>query len=381
MHIESERIYMKIIHVAEYASGGVATYLRDMIAYQLKDVAVDEVVLFNSNRKSEVLDFESSKFKHITFSYTRSISELGKLFKLRGTIDSMNPDIVNFHSSFAGIIRLTYFLKAANYKIFYCAHGWSFIQQNKTKLERKIYELIERSAAKKTDVIINVSRSEEQKALAHKLPAHKMDLIYNAIPNKKQVLPVKDPFSASKARKILFIGRFDEAKGLHFLLKNAALKENNLELVVIGESVLDDVNEDLKVDNVKFLGWIDNKYIDSYIHLCDAVIIPSKWEGFGLVALEAMKNEKMVITSDAGGLAEIIVNNYSGIIFKANSAKHLNEALSKFSKMQKNKIIEMGAVGLNILKTKYNYNQSCAKLLESYKSQLSDNEAFEDVEV
>ena len=133
---------MKIVHVAEYASGGVATYLRNIIAYQLEDETVDEVVLINSNKKSEKIDFSSNKFKHITFDYNRSLSGMIQLLRLRKLIDSFSPNVVHYHSSFAGAIRLTYLFRSAPYKVIYCAHGWSFSQQDKSKFQKKYMRLL-----------------------------------------------------------------------------------------------------------------------------------------------------------------------------------------------------------------------------------------------
>ena len=48
-------------------------------------------------------------------------------------------------------------------------------------------------------------------------------------------------------------------------------------------------------DNVESIGWINHDEIDSYYSLFDAVIIPSRWEGFGLVAIEAMKMLKPLL--------------------------------------------------------------------------------------
>ncbi|AVK60728.1 glycosyl transferase [Lactobacillus sp. CBA3605] len=367
---------MKIVHVAEYASGGVATYLRNTISFQLEKDDVDQVILINSIENSEHINFDSEKFKHITFDYSRSISNVRKLLRLRKTIDALKPDIVHYHSSFAGVIRLTYYLKPASYKIVYCAHGWSFVQKNKSRFQRKVYEIIERILARKTDLIINISKSEEQKALDHGLPAQKMELIYNTIPNKQTILPVENPFKNVSTKKLLFVGRFDEQKGLNFLLENTDFETENIELVIIGESVLKNASINKENKNVRFLGWKDNKYIDSYMNFCDAVIIPSKWEGFGLVALEAMKNKKMVIASDAGGLSEIIINNYSGLIFKSNSVMSLNEALTVFSDMSQESVSQMGNIGLDILKSKYNYYQLSNRLMKLYESKEIEGQGF-----
>lgn len=55
---------MIIVHVAEYASGGVATYLKNVISFQLKEKNIDKVILINSKRSSESIEFDSPKFVH-----------------------------------------------------------------------------------------------------------------------------------------------------------------------------------------------------------------------------------------------------------------------------------------------------------------------------
>lgn len=358
---------MKIVHVAEFASGGVATYLRNVIAFQLNSDQVDSVVLLNAKGKSEDFNFSSPKFSHQTYEYTRSISGMMSLLRLRKQIDKLEPDVVHFHSSFAGIVRLTYFLKSSSYKIVYCAHGWSFIQKNRNKFENKIFELVERVEAVKTDLIVNISKSEERIAEEHKLPVKKMKVIYNSIPEHVSLSEVKNPFHCNGRKKILFVGRFDKAKGLDFLLQNARLDENNLELVIIGESVLNDTKS--KVDQrrgVTFLGWIDNEKISSYIDLCDAVIVPSLWEGFGLVALEAMRRHKMVLCSDAGGLPELIKDGQNGLVFRTGSAKELNLVLEKFSGMKQSVIESMGNRGFQTFQRKYDYEDLGERLLRCY---------------
>ncbi|WP_369957456.1 glycosyltransferase [Levilactobacillus brevis] len=357
---------MKIIHVAEYASGGVATYLKNTIDFQLKDKQVSSVILLNSKSNSEEINFISHKFIHKTYKYHRSIQGIFRLLKVRSEIDKFTPDVVHFHSSFSGIIRLTYLIKPAKYKVVYCPHGWSFIQQNKGPIRKKIYEFIERCLARKTDAIINISKSEQEEAIKHNLPSSKLHLIYNSISSERKEYAVRTPFTDKKRKKLLFIGRFDAAKGLSFLLDNGKLKENGIELVVIGASVLQDQN--LKYDdrNIRFLGWVDNEYIGSYMMHCDAVIVPSMWEGFGLVALEAMRAHKMVIASNVGGLPELIIDKKNGLLFKKGSAKSLNERLNEFAGMSDSAIKIMGERGYDLFRQKYNRLKLNEKLLKIY---------------
>lgn len=194
---------MIIVHFAEYASGGVATYLRNVISFQLDNSSVKKVILINSKKNSEKFTFRSKKFEQYTYTYNRNIFGIVKLLLMRKKIDSFNPDVVHFHSSFAGMVRLTYFFKKSKYKVVYCSHGWSFTQKNMGKFKEKIYEYVERLAAKKTSNIINISKYEEEEAIIHHLPKRKMKLIYNSISEYKRIFNIKNPFQNNK-KKITF---------------------------------------------------------------------------------------------------------------------------------------------------------------------------------
>ena len=357
---------MIIVHVAEYASGGVATYLRNLINMQLQDERVDEVYLINSKYRSEDFDFHSEKFNQYTYEYKRSVSGLLKLFKLRRYIDSIKPDVVHFHSSFAGIIRLSYLFKKANYKVVYCAHGWSFLQKDKSKMQTAIYSTIEKLAAIKTDIIVNISKNESEEAISRGLPKQKMKLIYNSISKEHRNIDVGTPFN-SGYKKLLFIGRFDKQKGLDFLLNSFDFDESDIELVIIGKPVIsEDGNKYTDTKNVKYIGWVDNKNIGSYISHCDALIIPSLWEGFGLVALEAMKEHKMVISSNTGGLNEIITENVNGLKFITGSKESLIQKLNKFENMSNKEIVTMGSKGYEIFNKRYNIDDLYEQLMSLY---------------
>ncbi|WP_334329704.1 glycosyltransferase [Companilactobacillus sp. HBUAS59699] len=358
---------MIIVHVAEYASGGVATYLRNLISEQLNDERVEKVILINSNYNSESFDFHSSKFINAEFDYKRSIIGIFKLLSIRKIIDSYDPDVVHYHSSFAGLVRFTYFVKSAKYKVIYCAHGWSFNKEDISKIKKWIFKVIEMILSIKTSTIINISKDEQEKSIQLGLPIDKMYLIYNSIPSKIEYHEIVNPYENDKeCKKILFIGRFDKQKGLDFLLKNIDFEEYNIELVMIGGSVLES-NEPVALPrNVKSVGWVENNLIDSYIKFCDAVIVPSRWEGFGLVALEACKNSKMVIASDVGGLPEIVRNGFNGLVFKSESIEMLNDVISKFHEMSKDRIKLMGINGRKLFDNKYNYEKLYNRLMDIY---------------
>lgn len=156
-------------------------------------------------------------------------------------------------------------------------------------------------------------------------------MIYNGVEDKVNKSNLKLNWDRNKIN-LLFVGRLDRQKGLDlFLDVYNKMELDNVHLYVIGTSVLDN-SLPKNTETVTYLGWVDNKDIDAYYQACDAVIMPSRWEGFGLVAIEAMRNSKPVIASNMGALPELIKNNINGYIFDIKNDKVLKEILLNINK-------------------------------------------------
>jgi glycosyltransferase involved in cell wall biosynthesis len=79
-------------------------------------------------------------------------------------------------------------------------------------------------------------------------------------------------------------------------------------------------------------GWIGPDEIEAQMNEMDAVVVPSRWEGFGLVVLEAMRCGKPVIVSDRGGLPELVIHGFNGLIFSFDDPHSLVRVLESLSR-------------------------------------------------
>lgn len=326
---------MKVIHVGEYVSGGIATYLRTLVNCQIKNKNIEEIIIFKSALNSEKLIFDSSKVKVICYDYRRSAKGVFDLLALWKQIVEMKPDVVHLHSTFAGLLRVKKLLRRVPFRIVYCAHGWAFTRDS-IELKNQIFAMVERVLSRGCDNIINISESEQSAALDYGLPAKKMVAINNAIEIPKK-LPSKSKMSGKL--KVLFVGRFDRQKGVDILI-DAARELQDIDFRLGGRSVVGGINfKDIKIpSNVELLGWLSTEQVATEMIRADAVIIPSRWEGFGLVALEAMKNQCAVLATDVGGLAEIVRANENGILFDADSKDAIVQTLKIQTRNNLNKL-------------------------------------------
>lgn len=174
--------------------------------------------------------------------------------------------------------------------------------------------------------------------------------------------------SKNRPIRLLFVGRIDRQKGIDILVN--ALEKCNVKgqfaLTIVGDSVIDD----LKIAShgwISLMGWKNRDTVSKLMQESDIVVVPSRWEGFGLVALEAMKNSKMVIASNAGALPEIVINNGTGFIFQANSSTDLERALHEVENCSFKQIKQMGENGRLRYKEHFNYQKMAAKVMDLYR--------------
>ena len=73
-----------------------------------------------------------------------------------------------------------------------------------------------------------------------------------------------------------------------------------------------------------FLGWIGDDVLHSLYRIADLTVVPSIYEPFGLVALEAMASGCPCLVADTGGLREVVPNEDVGLRFEARDPQSLS---------------------------------------------------------
>ncbi|MFN6567395.1 glycosyltransferase family 1 protein [Dendronalium sp. ChiSLP03b] len=135
---------------------------------------------------------------------------------------------------------------------------------------------------------------------------------------------------APDAKMVLYVGRFDRRKGIETLVravaKSSLRSKANLQLVIGGGSrpgQSDGIERDriasivaelgLK-DCTIFPGHLDDTILPFYYAAADVCVVPSHYEPFGLVAIEAMASKTPVVASDVGGLQFTVVPEVTGLL-------------------------------------------------------------------
>ena len=123
--------------------------------------------------------------------------------------------------------------------------------------------------------------------------------------------------------RLLYVGRLEYEKGIHDLI--AALPRirrihPGTTLTVAGEGTqLDWLIEEARKHRVlkatTFHGHLNHDELLAALHHTDAVVLPSHYEPFGIAALEAAAAGAPLVTSDVGGLGELVINEQTGMSF------------------------------------------------------------------
>ncbi len=121
---------------------------------------------------------------------------------------------------------------------------------------------------------------------------------------------------------LLYVGRIDPLKGLEFLIDALRILKGELRLDIIGgpskrQGTLESIKSYAKGLRVNFLGRIDHDELSNHYRTAAMVIIPSYYESFGLIALEAMASARPVIGFRDTGLLET-VGTKAGILVNRN---------------------------------------------------------------
>jgi len=277
-------------------------------------------------------------------------------------LKEIKPDIIDFHYRWAP--SYTYEI----YKIKKCPLIFTFHNDfgEGVGLERifsYINDAIFKIFLEHFNKIICISNYIKKRLIEKGIDEEKLITIHNGI-NMDEI-----KCYMNREDYLFFVGRLVKTKGIDLLLKALRiLKKRNIDinLKVAGKGPMKEKWEKLakKFDiNAEFLGWIDEKEKIEYMKKCRAFILPSRFESFGLVLLEAMKYGTPIIATKVGGIPEVVGN--AGLLTNLNPYEIAN-AIEKVYKDDA-LIKKMGKKSVKQVK-KFNWEDASKKTIKLYKT-------------
>lgn len=162
---------------------------------------------------------------------------------------------------------------------------------------------------------------------AFKLPEDKITMVPNGVDiqqyTKNENIDLNEfrmKFALPEEKIVLFVGRLVYEKGIHVFVNAIpkVLSQINAKFVIVGNGYMKKSLSDLATamglsHKIVFTGFIDDETLKNLQKCADVSVVPSLFEPFGIVALEAMAAETPVVVSNIGGLAEIVEHDVTGI--------------------------------------------------------------------
>ena len=187
---------------------------------------------------------------------------------------------------------------------------------------------IEWWATYEADRVIVCSHSMKEEICNHfNLPEEKVDIIPNAIDSSKYQISVdrgaiRQRYGVGWGEKmILCVGRLVPQKGVEYFIRAIPLiarRHPEAKYIIVGEGWSRDILEaEVKAtghaNKIRFTGFASDTEVINLMTSADALIVPSIYEPFGIVALEGMATGVPVVASKVGGLAEVIEHEKTGL--------------------------------------------------------------------
>lgn len=305
----------KVVHIVESFGSGVFSFLVDLVNGTSEDF---DITIAYGIREETLENFEQYFNGNVKFTqvknFTRSINpvkDLKALKEVKNIIKKEKPDIVHLHSSKAGIIGRVA-VNGSKVKMFYNPHGFSFLKQDDSKLKRKIYKIIEKTAAiiNKKCTIVGCSNGEYEEAKK----INKNSICINNGINIEEMNKNVKTFEENRINydniKICTVGRIGYQKNPE-LFNKIAEEFPDIQFTWIGEGSLRDK---LTSPNITITGWKTRKETLEIMNEHDVFILGSLWEGLPLSLLEAMYLRKICIVSNCIGNRDVILNNKNGFV-------------------------------------------------------------------
>jgi phosphatidylinositol alpha-mannosyltransferase len=242
--------------------------------------------------------------------------------RAQSAVSAFGPDIVHFHEPFAPLL------------------GWATLRSHRHPALGTFHRggggpaltltrpLLTRLARGLDDA---VSVSENAASTLRQACGLKSVVLFNGFETDRFV---ETPRERTAETVLFFVGRLEERKGAAIAIE--AVREHNVrggtpwQLVVAGEGSQRRRLEALAAhdDKIVFVGPIDDETKRAWLRRADALIAPStRGESFGLVLLEGLASETLVVASDIDGYRDTVGGHAT--LFRAASASSLEEAIER----------------------------------------------------
>jgi len=352
---------LRVIHVLTNLDLGGAQTSVAMIACGLRGMGVDARVVHSgrggrqslrSGRLPAELNDAGVPVTDVS-EMRRDISpllDIVALLKMKALFVQLKPDVVHTHMSKAGMIGRFAARSAGVPIVVHSARGWAF-RDDLPPVKRALYALIERVSARRTDRIAAVSRSLIDEGLAYGVgKPEQYKVIRTGIDtgwfSRSRSLPSTGLRKGMGIPETAFIvgsvmGLTSKKAPLEFLEVCGIVlaKRADVHVIIVGDGEMRGEFEAAigrlgLSGRIHMTGLVDD--VRPFLGMFDTFLLTSRWEGLPRVVLEALSAGVPVVSSDAGGVSELLSRAKGLYIEKAGSLVTLSRRVLECLELKDN---------------------------------------------
>lgn len=314
--------------------------------------------------------------------YVETYCDGGKLAKLGKAITgylrfikllfTSKPDLVHIHSSFGASFyrKLPYIYLAVLFRIPVINHIHGSELTGFYWDISPIFQRIKRNTFQKCSKIIVLS-NEWKERFSGIMPKEKMYVIENY-----SVLNGRGASSDNAGKTVLFMGFLNKLKGcLDIPPIIASVKDSIKDVVFVlaGSGNEEDTQailslvKDFDIEkNIMFPGWVRNEEKRSLLNKASLYFLPSYTEGMPMSILEAMGYGMPIVSTNVGGIPQLVKNDYNGYLCEPGDVESMATAIIEILQDEE-KRKRMGEASAAIVAERFSLKQHIDKLTEIYE--------------
>lgn len=186
-----------------------------------------------------------------------------------------------------------------------------------------------------------------------------------------------DEVTNERGRRVFAWGRVQYEKGFQVLARAIAtlrVRSPGIECTIAGRgSYLPELQSQIDIAGVGHIievpGYVNDNELRAAVHAAGCVVIPSLYEPFGVVALEALAGGAPLVVANTGGLAELVAGTGAALLFEPGNADDLALCIERVLN-ERELGDEMVAAGKSLLVASYSWDAIAARTLDVFTAAL-----------
>lgn len=312
----------RVLHVTESMGGGVVTFMESISARQ-SDVGAEVAVLYAVRPDTpdrDVIDRRLGPYARLLPAVegkTTAERAIRLFLAVRRAARSGDYDVIHLHSSVAGAAgRSATSRKLAQSLIVYSPHGFAFLREDKSRLNRTATLIVERALSARGPLVL--TSASEQRLAVETVRAARTSLLQSGVPS--QSIPSKVRRRRASRPRVIMLGRLAYQKAPWRFAHVARALAEEADFVWVGGGTGAYPREWLSDAPVQVIPWVDPSELDDLLDESDVLLFPTLWEGMSLSLIQAQSRGIPCVTSDVVGNRDAVVDRETGFVCGSDEA-------------------------------------------------------------